>query len=299
MLMNMKDLLEVANRNYFAVPAFNVSDYSMFIGIMKSCEKTNSPVIIEIHPLELAFTGTDLVEAIVKRAYKSQIPVCLHLDHCQDPGEIIFAIQAGFTSVMFDGSSLSFEQNIAGAKKVVEMAHPANVSVEAELGTIGSTDNQAEAGAEQIIYTVPEDAVKFVEETGVDTLAIAIGTSHGLYPAGMMPRLRLDILKELKAAVSIPLVLHGGSNNSDEEIMQSVKLGINKINISSDIKAAYYDKMREVLKDENLREPNIIQPPCIEAMQKVVEHKLRLFKTVGKSALYKQLNMSAGADITN
>ena len=287
MLMNMKDLLKVANENNFAIPAFNISDYSMFIGIMDTCEKTNSPVIIEIHPLELDFTGTDLVEAIIKRAYKSPVPVCLHLDHCGDFGKIIYAIKAGFTSVMFDGSSLPFEENIAGAKKVVEAAHPANVSVEAELGTIGSTDAHAEAGAAQIIYTNPDDAVKFVEETGVDTLAVAIGTSHGLYPAGMQPKLRLDILKEIKAKVSIPLVLHGGSGNSDDEVGQAVVLGINKVNIASDIKEAYYKKMREVLKDENLREPNILQPPCIEAMQKVVEHKLTLFQTIGKAALYK------------
>lgn len=287
MLMNMKDLLKVANENNFAIPAFNISDYSMFIGIMDTCEKTNSPVIIEIHPLELDFTGTDLVDAIIKRAYKSPVPVCLHLDHCGDFGKIIYAIQAGFTSVMFDGSSLPFEENIAGAKKVVEAAHPANVSVEAELGTIGSVDAQAEAGAEQIIYTNPDDAVKFVEETGVDTLAVAIGTSHGLYLAGMQPKLRLDILKEIKAKVSIPLVLHGGSGNSDDEVGQAVVLGINKVNIASDIKEAYYKKMREVLKDENLREPNILQPPCIEAMQKVVEHKLTLFQTIGKAALYK------------
>ena len=286
MLMNMKDLLKVANENNFAIPAFNISDYSMFIGIMDTCEKTNSPVIIEIHPLELDFTGTDLVEAIIKRAYKSPVPVCLHLDHCGDFGKIIYAIKAGFTSVMFDGSSLPFEENIAGAKKVVEAAHPANVSVEAELGTIGSTDAHAEAGAAQIIYTNPDDAVKFVEETGVDTLSVAIGTSHGLYPAGMQPKLRLDILKEIKAKVSIPLVLHGGSGNSDDEVGQAVVLGINKVNIASDIKEAYYKKMREVLKDENLREPNILQPPCIEAMQKVVEHKLTLFQTIGKAALY-------------
>lgn len=286
MLMNMKDLLKVANENNFAIPAFNISDYSMFIGIMETCEKTNSPVIIEIHPLELDFTGTDLVEAIIKRAYKSHIPVCLHLDHCSDFGKIIYAIQAGFTSVMFDGSALPFEENIAGAKKVAEIAHPANVSVEAELGTIGSTDAQAEAGADQIIYTNPDDAVKFVEETGVDTLAVAIGTSHGLYPAGMKPKLRLDILKEIKAKVSVPLVLHGGSNNSDEEVGEAVVLGINKINIASDIKEAYYKKMREVLKDENLREPNILQPPCIKAMQEVVEHKLTLFRTIGKAELY-------------
>lgn len=164
--------------------------------------------------------------------------------------------------------------------------------MEAELGTIGSTDSQAEAGAEQIIYTDPDDAAEFVKRSGVDTLAVAIGTSHGLYPAGMTPKLRLDILKEIKTKVSIPLVLHGGSNNPDKEIGEAVKLGINKINISSDIKAAYYDRMREVLKDETLREPNIIQPSCIEAMQKVVEHKLKLFQTVGKAALYGRGNKS-------
>lgn len=286
MLMNMKDLLKVANEHNFAIPAFNVSDYSMFIGIMESCEKTNSPVIIEIHPLELEFTGTDLVDAIVSRAHRSSVPVCLHLDHCDDFGKIIYAIQAGFTSVMFDGSALPFEENIAGAKKVVDIAHSADVSVEAELGTIGSTDAQAEAGAEEIIYTDPKDAVRFVKETGVDTLAVAIGTSHGLYPAGMKPKLRLDILKEIKAKVDIPLVLHGGSNNSDEEVEAAVELGINKINIASDIKEAYYKKMREVLIDEDLREPNILQPPCIEAMQQVVEHKLTLFHTIGKAELY-------------
>lgn len=286
MLMNMKDLLKVANENNFAVPAFNVSDYSMFIGIMDSCEKTKSPVIIEIHPLELLFTGTDLVDAIINRAYKSSAPVCLHLDHCDDFDTFIRAIQAGFTSVMFDGSCLPFAQNVEGTKRTAALAHPANVSVEAELGTIGSTDNQAEAGAEQIIYTNPDDAVKFIKETNVDTLAVAIGTSHGLYPEGMTPKLRLDILEEIKSKVHIPLVLHGGSNNSDEEIGQAVRLGINKINISSDIKAAYYDKMREILEDKGLREPNIIQPACIEAMQKVVEHKLELFRTTGKAELY-------------
>lgn len=287
MLMNMKDLLKVARENNFAIPAFNVSDYSMLIGIMDTCEKTNSPVIIEIHPDELSFTGTDIVEAIIKRAYKSPVPVCLHLDHCSDYGTIIYAIQAGFTSVMFDGSHLSFEENIAGAKKVAAAAHSANVSVEAELGTIGATDNQGEEGAAQIIYTDPDDAARFVAKTGIDTLAIAIGTCHGLYPEGMIPELKLDILQKIKAKVDVPLVLHGGSNNPDEEIGQAVTMGINKINISSDIKVAYYNKMREVLQDKGLREPNLIQPECIEAMNKVVEHKLTLFQTIGKAGLYK------------
>ena len=160
-----------------------------------------------------------------------------------------------------------------------------NVSVEGELGTIGTTDSQ-EAFSQVIIYTDPDDAVRFVKETGVDTLAVAIGTCHGLYPAGMKPELRLDILKEIKAKVSIPLVLHGGSNNPDKEIGESVTLGVNKINISSDIKAAYYKKMREVLQDQSLREPNVIEPPCIQAMKAVAAQKIDLFQDGGKADLY-------------
>ena len=188
---------------------------------------------------------------------------------------------------MFDGAHLSFEENIAGTKKVVEAAHPVNVSVEAELGTIGSLEPEdLEGGTARIIYTDPDDAAKFVDETGVDTLAIAIGTCHGLYPAGMKPELKLDILKEISAKVDVPLVLHGGSNNPDREIGESVTLGINKINISSDIKAAYFEKMREVLQDKSLREPNVIEPVCMEAMKEVARHKLELFQTIGKASLY-------------
>ena len=119
MLMNMKEILSVAKENKFAIPAFNISDYSMFLGIMDICEETDSPVIIEIHPDELSFTGPEMVTAIREMAYKSPVPVCIHLDHCGDFGKIIYAIQAGFTSVMFDGAELSFEDNIENTKKVV------------------------------------------------------------------------------------------------------------------------------------------------------------------------------------
>ena len=196
--------------------------------------------------------------------------------------------RCGFTSVMFDGAHLPFEENIAGAKKVVEAAHPCNVSVEAELGTIGTTSpDEMEGGAAKIIYTDPDDAAKFVEASGVDTLAVAIGTCHGLYPAGMKPELKLDILKAIASKVDVPLVLHGGSGNPDKEIGESVTLGINKINISSDIKDAFFGKMREVLQNRALREPNEICPPCIEAMKAVAKHKLDLFQTTGKASLYR------------
>ena len=287
MLMNMKDLLAVANEHKFAVPAFNISDYSMMNGIFEASEEKQAPVIIAIHPDELKHTGTEIVKAIIEKAHKATVPVCIHLDHGATFEQVMLAIQSGFTSVMIDGSSLSFEDNIAGCKKVAEAAHAVNVSVEGELGTIGSTDAQAEAGANTIIYTDPDAAVKFVEATGVDTLAIAIGTSHGIYPKGMKPELKLDLLKVIKSKVSIPLVLHGGSNNPDAEIGQSVTLGVNKINISSDIKVAYYEKMREVLKDESLREPNVIQPACIAAMKETAYHKIELFQADDKAALYR------------
>lgn len=141
MLYNMKDLLAVAKKNRFAIPAFNISDWSMFMGIMDLCEETNSPVIIEIHPLEFDFVGEDFMESVKMRAMKSSVPVCIHLDHCNDFGKIIHAIQCGFTSVMFDGAELPFEENIAGAKKVVEAAHGVKIPFFKYDGQIITKDN--------------------------------------------------------------------------------------------------------------------------------------------------------------
>ena len=287
MLMNMKDLLAVANKHNFAVPAFNVSDYSMFKGLMEITEELNAPIIIAIHPDELKHTGVEMVKAIIERLHKSTVPSVIHLDHGASYEQVQLAIQNGFTSVMIDGSSLPFGENIAICQKIVAAAHPVNVSVEGELGTIGTADDFGEAGSKVIKYTDPEDAKKFIEATGVDCLAIAIGTCHGIYPKGVDPKLRLDILKDIKAAVpETPLVLHGGSANPDSEIGESVTLGVNKINISSDIKVAYFEKMREVLQDKNVREPNVIQPSCIEAMKEVAAHKIKLFQADGQASRY-------------
>ena len=287
MLMNMKNLLSVANENHFAVPAFNVSDYSMFKGLMEVTEELNAPIIIAIHPDELKHVGPSMLRAVIDRISKSTVPAVIHLDHGSSYEQIIWAIQSGYTSVMIDASSLLFDKNVEICKKVVETAHAVNVSVEGELGTIGTADDFGESTSAVIKYTEPKDAKKFIEETGVDCLAIAIGTCHGIYPKGVTPKLRLDILKEIKATIpDVPLVLHGGSSNPDTEIAESVTLGVNKINISSDIKVAYFDKMRELLTDKNLREPNVIQPPCIEAMKEVAAHKIRLFQADGKAALY-------------
>lgn len=286
MLMNMKELLAVAHKNHFAVPAFNTSSNMILNGVIEASEEKFSPLIIAIHPDELAFVRPSFVKAAIEEAIKTPIPVCIHLDHGSTLDQIMAAIRCGFTSVMMDASLLPLEQNIAICKKVVELAHAVNVSVEGELGTIGTTGPEAEAGTEEIIYVNPDDVVTFVEGTGVDTLAVAIGTAHGIYPKDRKPELKLDLLKEITAKVDIPLVLHGGSANPDEEIAMAVKLGINKINISADIKHAFYQKCREVLADPVIREPNSIYPPCIAAMKKVAHHKIDLFDAAGKAALY-------------
>ena len=285
MLMNMKELLATANEHNFAVPAFNISDYSMFNGIMEACEEKNAPVIIAIHPDELSHISDEMVQGIRARIHKSPIPAVIHLDHGGSFAQVIEAIQAGFTSVMIDASTKPYEENVATCQKVCEAAHAVNVSVEGELGTIGNIDS-TETGANEILYTDPMQAKDFIEQTGIDCLAIAIGTSHGIYPKDKKPELRIDVLDEIKKVVSAPLVLHGGSSNKDSEIAKSVEHGVNKINISSDIKAAYYKKMREVLQDEGLREPNQIQPPCMAAMKEVAFQKIELFQADGKAALY-------------
>jgi fructose-bisphosphate aldolase class II len=281
-----KAILDVANEYFFAVPAFNISDYAMFNGIVDISEEKNAPLIVGIHPDEVEHVGVEMITAVRQRAHRSSVPIAIHWDHGANYNQILIAIQSGFTSVMIDGSMLPFEENVAISRRVTDSAHAVGLSVEGELGTIGQTDNEAEDGSNVIIYTNPEDALSFVEATAVDSLAVAIGTSHGIYPTAMKPELKLDLLKEIKDTVSIPLVLHGGSNNPDDEVAEAVKLGINKINISSDIKVAYHTKMREVLADQNLREPLIIQPPCIDAMKVVAGQKIDLFGAAGKASLY-------------
>lgn len=285
MLLNGKDLLAVANTHNFAVPAFNVSDYAMLNGLIEICEEKRSPLIVAIHPDELSHLGVDVLPAIIQKAHKASVPVTIHLDHGATYEQVLVAIQSGFTSVMLDASLKPFDENVAIVKKVVDAAHAVGLSVEGELGTIGKLDEEAEEGGD-IIYTVPADAVRFIELTGADSLAIAIGTSHGLYPAALKPELKIDLLTEIKTALPIPLVLHGGSGNPDEEIAKAVAHGINKINISSDIKATYHQKMREVLADPSVREPNTIQPPCIAAMKVTAAQKIDLFQAAGKADLY-------------
>lgn len=287
MLMNTKDLLCVANEQNFAVPAFNIGTGQILKAIIECCEEKKAPVILAIHPLELEFQGDHFIASCIAAANNSRVPMAIHLDHGSEIKQIQRAIRDGFTSVMIDASHLSYEENIEITRKVIEVAHPLNVSVEAELGTIGTTGTGGEYGASKIIYTDPAKAKEFVEKTGVDSLAIAIGTAHGIYPKGVKPELKLDLLSEIKAAVSIPLVLHGGSSNPDDEIAESVKRGVNKINISSDIKAAFYTQCRKTLNENtDTYEPFAVYPESIQAMKEVINFKIDLFNDADKMKYY-------------
>lgn len=285
--MNMKDLLTVAQKNHFAVPAFNIGSDQLLKAVMKTVKELKSPVILEMSPDEFNFVGNAQIQAMLYEAAHTDVPVCIHLDHGDSYETVVRAIQAGMTSVMIDASKLPYEENVAITKKVVETAHIANVSVESELGTIGTTGNSIEGGTEGVIYTVPEEAKQFIEDTGIDTFACAIGTAHGIYPKDMKPKLRIDILKDITDQVSVPLVLHGGSSNKDEEIAEAVKNGICKINISSDIKVAFYEQARKTLNENpGYREPLEIYPTAMEACGKVCADKIRLFNSQDKVKCY-------------
>ncbi|EGP5222411.1 ketose-bisphosphate aldolase [Enterococcus lactis] len=288
MLVTGKEILAVANEKGFAVPAFNAGSGQLLNAVIEACEEAQAPVMIAIHPEELKFLTDSFVAQVKYAAEQTDIPICIHLDHGADFNQIIHAIRLGFTSVMIDASHLSYETNVMLSKKVVEAAHASGISVEAELGTIGDTGNTIEGGVSEIIYTDPSTAQAFIEETGIDSLAIAIGTAHGIYPKELKPKLRLDILETIRSLTTVPLVLHGGSSNPDEEIRQAVELGINKINISSDIKIVFAEKLRDILNsgDLEIREPNVLFSPCMEAVKQVALDKIHLFKADNKAKYY-------------
>lgn len=288
MLLNMNQLLEVAKENHFAVGAFNISDSNLFRTVVEAAEENDSPAIIAVHPTELEYSKDEFFQYVVERVKNSPVPFVVHMDHGDSLASILRAIHCGFSSVMIDGSLLPFEENIKVTKEVVDVCHKIGVSVEGELGTIGSTGTSVEGGVTEVIYTDPADAKRFVEETGIDTLAVAIGTAHGIYPKGIKPKLRMDVLESIKEVVDIPLVLHGGSANPDEEIAQAVKIGIQKVNISSDYKYAYYKKCREILANTEWWDPNVINPECIAAAKEVIKFKMNLFNSVGKAKLYRE-----------
>lgn len=238
-LVTLKEILDRAKEEQYAVPAFDTLDHVSAEAVISAAESANSPVIMMVPEVALPMINVEsFFEDLVKMANRAKIPVALELDHGKSYDVLVKAIRSGFTGVMFDGSELPFEENVAMTKKIVEVAHAAGVSVEAEIGHVAGGEGNMEEGSEvdESMYTKPEDAKRFAEETEVDALAIAFGTVHGVYKG--TPKLDLERLTTIKNMVSVPLVMHGGSGVSDEEFQKAVKAGINKVNFFTEISMA-------------------------------------------------------------
>ncbi|MBE6108328.1 MAG: class II fructose-bisphosphate aldolase, partial [Erysipelotrichaceae bacterium] len=249
MYVSMTDILQDAHKNNYAVMAVNSINMEMARAVISAAEEERSPIIVNIGmgQMKKHAHANVMVPMIKKLAEEAKVPVALNHDHGQDLDFIIGCIQDGFSSVMIDASSFPFEENVRRTSTIVKLAHPHNICVEAELGHVGQAADGDNSKAD--LYTDPEQAKKFVELTGVDALAVAVGTAHGSYPKGYVPKLDFERLTLLKKTLDMPLVLHGGSGSGEENIRKAVACGINKINVCTDAfnvaQKAMVDRMAE------------------------------------------------------
>lgn len=243
-LVTTKELLLDAQKRGYAVGAFNVENMEMVQAVMAAAEEMNSPVIMQTTPSTLKYADVDFFYAnVAAAAKKTHVPVVMHLDHGSSFELAMQAYRAGYTSIMIDGSHSVFEENIAITKAVVDACHPGGVPVEAELGKVGGKEDDLDGGAGG--YTVPSEAAEFVEATGVDSLAVAIGTAHGVYKG--IPKLDVDRLSEIRQVVSIPLVLHGTSGVPDDAVRECIRRGICKVNYATDLRIAFTNGVKAFL----------------------------------------------------
>lgn len=276
MLVNMKDILDAANRDGYAVMAVNSVNMEMARAVIGAANEEHSPIIVQLGKGQMARHAhpDDIIPMLLDMARRADVPVCLNLDHGPDFEAEVDAMHRGFTNVMIDASSLPFEENVRRTRQIVDLAHAQGISVEAELGHVGQAADGDGKTAD--MYTNVEQAKEFVARTGIDALAVAIGTAHGKYPDGYVPKLDFERLRELKTALKMPLVLHGGSGSGEENIRKAVAGGINKINVYTDVSRVAGLAMR----DQWEREPggdliNIMQA-AERAIKQYVKQYIRL-----------------------
>jgi ketose-bisphosphate aldolase len=271
-------ILKNADKKNIGVIGFDCFNYESIAWVIETAEEENAPVLIMYYPTFAQYIPASTFAAItIDLASRAKVPVGLHLDHCYSYPEILGVIKAGFTSVMIDGSSLPFEENVRVTAEIVKAAHAMGVDVEAELGHVGFASNKDDF-VDTSRFTKVSDAVKFVELTGVDSLAIAIGSAHGLYVE--KPKLDLQRLDEINKAIEIPLVLHGGTGIPDEQINRAVKLGINKLNVGTGYINEHYYKTKEIMV-ENKSSAMMVE--CLSTVKPEVKKFIReRIKTVNE-----------------
>ncbi|MGL6258987.1 tagatose-bisphosphate aldolase subunit GatY [Vibrio sp. WXL210] len=281
-LIHTKYLLEHAQKHGYAVPAFNIHNLESVHCVLDTAKEMSSPVILAGTPSTYQYAGTPELVALVEAAALDRgMQVALHLDHHTSFDDIEYKVKAGIRSAMIDGSHSPFADNIALTRRVVEFCHRFGASVEAELGQLVGQEDDLVVESVEEPYTNPNQAAEFVERTGVDSLAIAIGTAHGLYKS--TPKLDFGRLGDIARRVSVPLVLHGASGVPGEDVVRCVSLGICKVNVATELKIAYADTLKQVFADDpSVNDPRIYNIEAKNAMAQVIRSKIDLCGSAGR-----------------
>lgn len=305
MLVTSQKLLITARRRKYAVPAFNVNDLEFLKAVMDAAVKMKSPVIVQTSEGAIAYAGMDYLIAMIRVAAQSKVPVVMHLDHGKDLKIVKQAIKNGYTSVMYDGSAFPYGKNVANTKKVARWAHAARIGVEAELGALAGIEDFVTVKEKDAHLTDPDEAVRFVRDTGCDSLAVAIGTSHGAYKFKGRTHLDIARLKRIAALVHIPIVLHGASGVRedlvalakkygaklgdahgvlDADIRPAIRAGVAKINIDTDLRLAFTAGVHEAMHDmPRVIDPRKLLEPANLLMREVAMQKMKLFGSAGRA----------------
>ncbi|WP_297134372.1 class II fructose-1,6-bisphosphate aldolase [Terrisporobacter sp.] len=280
-LVTTKEILLKAQEGNYAVGAFNVENMEMVMAVIAAAEELNAPVIMQTTPSTVKYAGLDFYLAnVAAAAKKSKVPVAMHLDHGSSFDLAMQALRAGYTSIMIDGSHSVFEENIEITKRVVDACKPSLIPVEAELGKVGGKEDDLDGGSGG--YTDPLEAKEFVEKTNVDSLAVAIGTAHGVYDG--IPKLDLNRLSEIKNVVSVPLVLHGASGLSEEAIKESINRGICKVNFATELRIAYTDGIKNTLSENpELIDPKKYGKSAMENVKELVKNRIEMCGSVNRA----------------
>lgn len=281
-LVSSKTILRKAQEGCYAVGAFNAENMEMVQAIIAAAEELQSPVIVQTTPSTVSYASLLMFRSMVlAEAQKASVPVVMHLDHGNSFELCKQAIEAGYTSVMIDGSKLAFEDNVALSKKVAEVGATPGICVEAELGTIGGKEDSHKVSEKDAMYTNPQQAKEFVEKTEIQSLAVAIGTAHGFYKGE--PKLDFERLKEIRMAVSIPLVLHGASGVPDDMVRRSIELGICKVNFATELRVAFTKGIRQALEgNSDIYDPKKYNAAGREEVKKLVKEKIYICGSAGK-----------------
>lgn len=274
-LVTSKQLLIDAQKNRYAVPAFNIENLEMAMAVIKTANELKSPVIVQTTPSTVKYASLKLYQSIVEiLANQIDIPVAIHLDHGSSFELAIQAIKNGYTSVMIDGSHYAFEENIALTKSVADVGKSCGIPIEGELGKVGGKEDEVDGG-DVDKNTDPSEAAEFVDRTGVDSLAVAVGTAHGLYKG--TPNIDIERIKQIRKTVDVPLVLHGTTGVNGEIVKECIKAGICKVNYATELRVAYSKGVRETLEnDKYIYDPKIYGREAMRKVEEAVEKNIKL-----------------------